>query len=117
MSESFCRECSRPCVFTCTICREARCPAHGCVCQAAPSPKVKRCIDCRWWKEQSGSAHVLCPSSPDFSFSWDPQPCELFAPVKEGEKVDRHCNQFMAWFDGTGVPSHESIAAYLKENP
>jgi hypothetical protein len=54
----------------------------------------KTCIDCKHWRQQSGSSHVLCPKRVDFSFSHGLPTCELF---EEGEPETREVNQFIHW--------------------
>lgn len=77
---------------------------------------TERCRTCRWWRSQSGSAHAMCPSSVDFSWSWLLTGCDLWAAVDGGEVVERDgCNQFAHWHDGTGgVPTREEALAHLR---
>lgn len=57
----------------------------------------------------------MCPSSPDFSFAWGPSPCDLFAPVEEGETIKRDdVNQFLAWSGSDpNMPTREKAEEYL----
>jgi hypothetical protein len=75
------------------------------------------CRTCRWWRNQSGSAHVMCPSDFDWAWSWGPSPCDLYAPVRPSEEVKRDgCNQFLHWSTGSGgVPTREEALAYLRD--
>ncbi len=77
------------------------------------------CLDCRWWREQTGSAHVLCPTRPDFAFCWGTTRCDLYAPVLEDEEVARDgVNAFIYWGGGEGgMPTSEQIMAWFDAHP
>ena len=77
------------------------------------------CLDCRWWREQDGSAHVMCPTQMDFAFVHGPKPCALFAPVLDGEDVPRDgVNCFIYWGGGdTPMPSTDAIFAWFDAHP
>lgn len=61
------------------------------------------CFKCNWVRDQSGSAHHLCPKMSDFSFGhrtiedWAiiADNCELFLPRQNDYNPE--CNAFMVW--------------------
>lgn len=69
---------------------------------------------CRWWREQSGSAHVLCPVSSDFSWSWKRPECDTYDPVLPGEVVKRDgVNAFLVWSGGDpAMPTRKTVEEY-----
>lgn len=78
------------------------------------------CLNCRWWREQTGSAHVLCPTRMDFSFGWGPTPCDLFAPEFLCEIMPRDgVNAFLAWGGSkdSGMPSDDEIMEWFDAHP
>ncbi len=52
-----------------------------------------KCRNCLYWRQQSGSAHVICPTYIDAPL-YNMTPCKLF---KEGEPETREINQFLLW--------------------
>ena len=78
------------------------------------------CLNCRWWREQSGSAHVVCPTRMEFSWHENRTTCDLFGPVQDGETIDRGpINQFMFWGGSadSGMPSDDEIIAWFDAHP
>ncbi|MCK5386803.1 MAG: hypothetical protein KAJ39_06435 [Gammaproteobacteria bacterium] len=76
------------------------------------------CLNCNLVKDQSGSAHHLCPHNVDFSFQWKTtedwakiaDECEYFVP--RGDDYDPKCNAFMAWMGHESPwPSHEEMVS------
>lgn len=74
------------------------------------------CLNCNLVKDQSGSAHHLCPKNSDFSFGWYDSDfwkniaklCEYFVP--RGDDYDPVCNAFMVWMGHElPWPSHEKM--------
>lgn len=78
------------------------------------------CSNCHWIKDQSGSAHKICPKMPDFSLGWHDneywkklaEECGLFIPKQED--YDSYINAFMAWMAHSTVwpEEHEMIAKH-----
>lgn len=52
------------------------------------------CVSCSHWRHQSGSAHVLCPVSPDFRLIEGVR-CGLYK--EDDGNTDRRCNAFLVW--------------------
>lgn len=78
------------------------------------------CSPCRWWRNQSGSTHIICPIISDFAWSWGTAEyrsnCKIFAPVRDGETILRSCNQFKVWagMGGANFPTKHEIDKYLE---